>query len=315
MEFIRARVDMRSFRSDPYLWIHLAGLATVPLWLELCWLGLAIGYPVLPFWLELGLVAAVGALPIFWMQWQRPFYIFSLVFLAVKPEHLTELQRRLLTRFTSQINRILTVLTTALLVAVLRQLYYTAPIAAPAAMVLPDSRWAGLGIAALSFLAANLFVQVPVSVVAVMLSPAAQAEPMPLQQIRSRLTILGFPIGQFLPVPPDVAMVNMENGSVAQDLSGSTVVLRDPEISDSEASRIVEAVTLGANVAKGPVVEDPEADPLEVEVIEIAIDPPDPSEIASASELASEPIPEPPGGDPAASDRASDRAIDTSSSE
>lgn len=27
---------MQPWRSDPYLWVHLAGLATVPLWIDLC---------------------------------------------------------------------------------------------------------------------------------------------------------------------------------------------------------------------------------------------------------------------------------------
>lgn len=304
MEFIRARVDMRSFRSDPYLWIHLAGLATVPLWFELCWLGLAVGYPVLPFWLELGLIAAVGTLPIFWMQWQRPFYIFSLVFLAVKPEYLTELQRRLLTRFTSQINRVLMVLTTALLVAVLRQLYYTAPIAAPAAAFLPDSRWAGLGIAALSFLAATLFVQVPVSVIAVLLSPAADAEPMPTDEIRSRMTILGVPIGQLLPMPSDC---RLDEEQMAQAVSGLADVLSDTETRDTEISGVVDAVTVQAIAAESPVVGDAESEPLEVEVIEIAIDPSIPPENSSISQSMSD--------QPAGDSAASDTAIDSSPSE
>ena len=77
---------MRSFWSDPYLWVHLAGLAAVPIFLEICLIGFAVGDPLLPGWLELLLVAAIGSAPILWMQWQRPFYIFSLVGVALQPE-------------------------------------------------------------------------------------------------------------------------------------------------------------------------------------------------------------------------------------
>ena len=37
---------MRSFRSEPFLWIHLAGIAVAPLGLLVVWLALAIGDPL-----------------------------------------------------------------------------------------------------------------------------------------------------------------------------------------------------------------------------------------------------------------------------
>jgi len=53
---------MSSFRSEPILWIHVAG-SVVPIFLELCLLGLAVSDPLLPAWLELFIVAAMaGAL-------------------------------------------------------------------------------------------------------------------------------------------------------------------------------------------------------------------------------------------------------------
>ena len=67
---------MKPWRCDPYLWVHLAGLATVPLWIGLCLLGLAVGNPTWPG-LELGFIVAVGVLPVLVMQLRRPFYIFS----------------------------------------------------------------------------------------------------------------------------------------------------------------------------------------------------------------------------------------------
>jgi hypothetical protein len=193
---------MRSFWTDPYLWIHLAGFAALPLWLELCWLGLAVGDPVLPFWLELLLVAAIGIAPIFWMQWQHPFYIFSLIAVALKPAQLTEDQRRLLTLFKTQRNRFLAIAGAIIAFLALRQLYYLAPIASPVTPFASDSRWLGLLVAAISFLGANLFLQVPISVVSALLtseSTFAATTPYPLEQIRSDFTLLGIPVNQILP--------------------------------------------------------------------------------------------------------------------
>ncbi|MBC7972139.1 MAG: low-complexity tail membrane protein [Verrucomicrobia bacterium] len=193
---------MRSFWSDPYLWIHLTGLAASPLFLEGCLVGLAVGDPFLPVWLELLLIAAVGSAPILWMQWQRPFYIFSLVAVSVKPDALTDDQRRLLTLFKLPRNRVLAVLVSVALIVVLRQVYEVAPIAASVASLLPASHFMGLLLAAVAFLACNLFVQVPVSVASVMLSNQsafAATLPYPLEKIRRNFTLVGLQLNQIVP--------------------------------------------------------------------------------------------------------------------
>jgi hypothetical protein len=193
---------MRSFWSDPYLWIHLAGLAALPLWLGLCWLGLAAGNPVLPFWLELLLVAAIGIAPIFWMQWQRPFYIFSLIGVALKPAQLTENQRRLLTLFKAPRNRYLAIAPAIVAFFALRQLYILAPIAAPVTPFAAETRWLGLLVTAIAFLGVNLFLQVPASVLSVMLtgeSTFTATIPYPLEKIPSDFTPLGIPVNHILP--------------------------------------------------------------------------------------------------------------------
>lgn len=81
---------MRFFWNEPFLWIHLTGLAAVPITLELVWLGLAVGAPLLPVWLELLLVAVIGIVPVVGMQLTRPFDVFSLLIFAIAPAHLTE---------------------------------------------------------------------------------------------------------------------------------------------------------------------------------------------------------------------------------
>ena len=70
---------MRSFGSEPFLWIHLSGVAALPIFLGLCLLGLAVSSPLLPVWLEMFLVAVAGIVPVLWMQRFRPFYIFSIL--------------------------------------------------------------------------------------------------------------------------------------------------------------------------------------------------------------------------------------------
>lgn len=193
---------MRSFRSDPYLWIHLAGLAAVPLWLELCLVGIAVGNPILPLPLELGAIALVGTVPIFVMQWQRPFYIFSLLLVAVKPSALTVEQRQLLPLFRDALTKAFTALTATLLVMVLWQLYRLAPFAINVARLLPRWHLLGLLIAAIAFLFTNLFFQVPVSVIRVLLArdeAIAQRDPYPVDQISQDFTILGLRVNQILP--------------------------------------------------------------------------------------------------------------------
>src|SRR4028119_36884 len=135
---------MRSFWTEPFLWIHLAGLAAVPLALEFVWLGLAVGDPILPVWLEFLLVAAIGIGPVLWMQLTRPFDIFSILVLAMKPEQLTQEQRRLLSLFRTKTNPVVTISAAVFMLWVLWQIYRVAPLAAAVAPLAPRWRIAGL---------------------------------------------------------------------------------------------------------------------------------------------------------------------------
>jgi len=156
----------------------------------------------LPVWLEILLVGVAGIAPVLWMQWQSPFYIFSLVAVALKPEQLTENQRKLLTLFKSQRNRFLAVGAAILTCVVLQKLYYLAPIAASIAPFSSNTRLLGLLLAAIAFLGANLFLQVPVSVLSVMLTgdaAFAATSPYAIEQIRQDFSLLGFLVNQILP--------------------------------------------------------------------------------------------------------------------
>jgi hypothetical protein len=155
---------MRAFWSEPYLWIHLAGIAALPIFLEICLVSLSIGDPFLPVGVEFWLVAIAGIAPVLWMQWQRPFCIFSLLAVSLKPDQLTAEQRQLLRFFKSQESRTLAILVAVFLAWVLWQLYQLAPLATSIAPALPGGRITGLLLAAIAFVLSNLFLQVPVSV-------------------------------------------------------------------------------------------------------------------------------------------------------
>jgi hypothetical protein len=193
---------MRLFWSDPYLWLHAAGLVALPLSLGLCLLGFAVGSPFLPLWLEVGSVAILGIVPIFLMQWFRPFYIFSALVVAIRPEKLTPLQLRLLTRFKTPINKGFTLIVPVLLGVILWQIYRISPLAEEGAPFPPQWRILGLFLAGLGFLGANLFTQVPMSVLGVLLTSDATfqgTEAYPVEKVKADFTVFGLQVSKILP--------------------------------------------------------------------------------------------------------------------
>jgi hypothetical protein len=203
---------MRSSWSEPFLWIHLAGLAAVPLLLGLCWLCLAIGDPQFPIWVEFLLVAGIGIAPILWMQLTRPFYIFSILVLALKPNQLTSDQQRLLSLFKTPLHQWLASFGAILMLAVLWQIYQVAPVATIVGFPL-TSRLLGLFLAGLAFLASNLFLQVSLSVLLVLLTSEAKlavTEPFPVVRIFQDFTVPGWQVNQILPIA-DKKLATVDN--------------------------------------------------------------------------------------------------------
>jgi hypothetical protein len=136
------------------------------------------------------------------MQWTRPFDIFSLLFLAIKPESLTVDQQKILSLFTRKSQKVLALLTALLMVWILWLLYQSAPLAAIAASQLPQLRIVGLLIAAVGFLISNLFIQVPISVLGVLLTSEQQfnmIEPIAFDKISATFTIFGLRVQKILP--------------------------------------------------------------------------------------------------------------------
>ncbi|MEN9223065.1 MAG: low-complexity tail membrane protein [Thermostichus sp. BF3_bins_97] len=184
---------MRKHWQEPFLWIHAAGILAFPLWIGLTLIGLATGDPLFPVGVEQAWVAVMGIVPIFVMQWRKPFDIFSLLVVSVPPEDLTPDQRRILAAFLSPEQKILTVLAAILMLEVCERLYDFAPLFAP---LTPGNgtRIAGLAIAALGFWGANLFLQIPIAVARVLLlsePELAQIEPIPTEEIESQFSVIG----------------------------------------------------------------------------------------------------------------------------
>lgn len=207
---------MRSSLSEPYLWVHLAGIAAVPIFLELCLLGLAAAESWLPASLVILLVAVAGIAPIAWMQWKRPFNIFSLMILALKPSELTESQRRILTQFKAPVEKAVTVIATIGAAVLLWQLNRWVPLVTLHSGVVPGGGLGGLLLAAVAFLLSNLFLQVPASVLPVLLtseSKLAAISPYPAVQISKDFTSIGIQVKQILPplvsITPSSSNVNL----------------------------------------------------------------------------------------------------------
>ncbi|PSN19471.1 hypothetical protein C7271_07175 [filamentous cyanobacterium CCP5] len=191
---------MPSFRLDPYLWVHLAGLAAVPLWLDICLLGLATGGPVLSVGVEIAILTLLGALPVLWMQWQKPFCIYSLVFLALRPAAIDEPQRQTLRLFRGLIPRLIALVVPVPLVLTLGKIYEIAPVAAETTPF--PNRTVGFLAAAIAFLLANLFTQVPASVLKVLLTSEkawAKRTPYLPEEIPRNFTLIGLPVKKILP--------------------------------------------------------------------------------------------------------------------
>ncbi|MEC4986386.1 MAG: low-complexity tail membrane protein [Oscillatoria sp. PMC 1068.18] len=197
---------MQSFKSEPFLWIHLAGLAVLPLTLELVWLSLAVGDPVLPFWLELFFLAIVAIAPIAVMQWYRPFDIFSVLIVSLQPQQLTEKQRKILRLFKTPKHRVFTLVGAILMFLLLWQIYRYAPAAATVALFPPQWRIVALLVAAFAFLLSNLFLQVPISVLSVLLTSQAEyeaTEAIAQSQISQEFTVPGLRVQKILPTLVD----------------------------------------------------------------------------------------------------------------
>ena len=191
---------MSTLRSEPFLWIHLSGIALFPLLLEIVWIGLAIGDSFSHI-LELLLIGTIGVMPVLLMQLTRPFDIFSVLLFSLKPECLTVEQRKILSLFKTVKHKFFSAIVAGFTILVLWLLYRLSPLAIELADFFPPWRILGLAIATVAFLGSNLFLQVPLSALMVLLtkeSKIAQVEPYPLDQIEQNFTVPGIEVSKIL---------------------------------------------------------------------------------------------------------------------
>jgi hypothetical protein len=195
---------MSSFRNEPFLWIHLSGIAVAPIALLIVWLSLEIATPITPYWLELIILGIIGIIPILLMQWQKPFEIFSLLVVSLRPEVLTLEQRKILSLFKRPKQQFLALLTALLMAGKLYGIYYFAPLAALPVVNFPQVRLLALLVAAIAFLVANLFVQVPVSVLGILFTQNKiyeETTPINIEDIPKNLTVPGLRVRKIFFIP------------------------------------------------------------------------------------------------------------------
>ena len=182
---------------EPFLWIHVAGISIFPFWMGLCLLGLASGTPLLPSSIELVAIALLGIGPVLAMQLLQPFNIFSLLCMAVPTHSLDEDRLRILGAFRTREQRFLSVAIAALLFCFLIDAYHLAPLVEALSPVhsAPGVGLSRLAIAAFGFFAANLFLQVPLAALRVMVMPEdalLACSPVDLDDVADRFTTFGW---------------------------------------------------------------------------------------------------------------------------
>jgi hypothetical protein len=194
-----SRLSSTYQKTESFLLIHVALLAAVPLVMVLCMMGLAVGDPVFPGWLE---TLVLGLPPIgltVWIQWQKPLYPFSLWIFAKPAAELSDSQRRVLSVLRRRINGWYTgawvaVVAGVFLYVVFRQIYITAPLAADIAPFPPVLRLIGILWAEVFFLIGNLLLQMGSAAARVMLLPPSEFNslaPYEKDRISKDFTIVG----------------------------------------------------------------------------------------------------------------------------
>ncbi|WP_193855114.1 low-complexity tail membrane protein [cf. Phormidesmis sp. LEGE 11477] len=274
---------MIELQQNRYLWVHFAGLAFVPLLLDVCLAGLASAGPALPFGWQFWAIALLGILPALAMQWLKPFYIFSLPPSALRPAALTEDQRRCLQIFKSWQIKALAVLVAAFSLWLLVKIYVMLPQVSP--MLKPR---AGLFWGAIAFFIASTFMQISVSAGrALLIGPDALKRVPAVEEgaIATDFLILGIRLNKLLPESAPLESKELELEEKESKDIKLEEQLKEPEIDE-------------------PKIEAPEIEELKPEESEEDSDKPtqavhesttseiEPNSVLLESEALSEEIPE-----------------------
>ena len=288
---------MFKVQQNRYLWVHLVGLATVPLLLDVCLAGLASvrpasSGPASAFGLQFWAIALICILPPAWMQIQRPFYIYSLPPLAIKPSSLSEDDRRRLTVLTSWQIKALAGLTAIFSLWLLARLYDKLP------QILPAMEpGVGLISAAIAFFFACLFLQISVSVVRSLLigqETLQRVKPFEASEITSRFLIPGLRIDQIFPTnnPKDRTQTaaRIDKPRVEKSTEKTTIVAEDIERKLTKTDEDRSTANTEPNVERAEIEVDKSNDKELANSIEEAIDRSADSLPVEASKLANKAV-------------------------
>jgi hypothetical protein len=187
---------------DPYLWLHVTGLALLPLSLALVAIALAWGTP-LPFAVgELVLVVLLGGVPVWALQILRPWNPFSFLFFQIPPERMDERQKQILRLIQGTRKPLLNILGAVVMVVLLWQIAHYAPLASSVSAGFWQWRVIGLVLAIAGFLLSNILLQIPLTLLPTLLlseKTVSEIEPHPNVSIRRDFACWGIPMGQLFP--------------------------------------------------------------------------------------------------------------------
>lgn len=247
---------MQGPKRDPYLWVHLAGLAALPLCAELCLLGLAAGDPLLPGGWDWLLVGLLGAAPIAAMQWLRPYYPFSVALVSLRADRLDETQQRILQRWQSWEPKAIALAVPLLVLWGLQWLDRLSPVAATIAPL--DNRALGLLVAWSGALLANLFLAIALASLWVLLTPTAAFEAIelfPLGDVPGSFLRLSVRLTKVLPPLTDSEPLPTADTS-ATETAVPAEQLTEPPADQPVADSVVEESAIAESVIEDSAIED-----------------------------------------------------------
>ncbi len=187
---------------DPYLWIHLLGLAVLPLTLALTAIALPWGVPFPFAWAELVLIVLLGGIPVWVLQILRPWNPFGFLVFQIPPERMGDRQRKIMRLIQGTRQPLFNLFGAGGMVFLLWQISHYAPLAVGVSAGFPQWRLLGLAIATLGFFLSNILLQIPLTFLPTLWlseQTVEEIDPHPSVSIRRDFACWGIPMGQFFP--------------------------------------------------------------------------------------------------------------------
>ncbi|AFY40600.1 hypothetical protein Lepto7376_4498 [[Leptolyngbya] sp. PCC 7376] len=187
---------------DPYLWLHLVGLAMLPLTLALVVIALAWGIP-LPFsTAELITIVLVGGVPVWVLQILRPWQPFGFFIFQIPPERMDERQKQILRLIQGTRQPLLNALGAVVMVILLWQIAHYSPLATGISAGFWQWRVIGITLAIVGFFLSNVIVQMSLTLLPTLFlseNTVIAIDPHPNVSIRRDFACWGIPMGQIFP--------------------------------------------------------------------------------------------------------------------